>query len=262
MPLKFSNALLLLLFIVIVRPAFSVSPPVIVAVEPTTSVISVSSVTPFSVALMNVGIARPAPATREIVAFDMFAPVFRFAVPVPPMVSVPPPRLTCELMLVTPAAPGLSVRFNTSPPPTLSVMLPAIVMLFVALSVRLFVTRVLMLRFAPDCQVMFPVPAPLALEVLMVTLPLPNAPVSAVIVISEVLTAAVSWNTWPVRSVSGVAVLVATMLTSVGSSSRVPFAPLVARVSTMPLKSSQPLPETSTVPPSPDCAPPRAETLP
>ena len=135
MPLKSSCAALLLLFIVIVRPAFSVRPPVIVAIEPTTRLRSVSSVTAFNDPLLNVGIVSPVPTARVIVAFDMLAPVVRFVVPVPPMVSVPPPRLTCELKLVTPAPPGLIVRLSKSPPATLSVMLPLRVMLLLALSV-------------------------------------------------------------------------------------------------------------------------------
>ena len=45
---------------------------------------------------------------------------------------------------------------------------------------------------------------------------------------------------------------------SVGSSSSVPASPWGARVSTWPRKSRTRLPETSTKPPLPDCAPPRA----
>ena len=44
------------------------------------------------------------------------------------------------------------------------------------------------------------------------------------------------------------------MVMSVGSSSSVPLRPMGARVSTVPLKPSHSLPDTSTKPPSPPCA--------
>jgi hypothetical protein len=48
----------------------------------------------------------------------------------------------------------------------------------------------------------------------------------------------------------------------VGSSNNVPARPFAANVFTLPLKSSVPLPETSTVPPLPDAAPPCALIVP
>ncbi len=53
-----------------------------------------------------------------------------------------------------------------------------------------------------------------------------------------------------------------TMLRSAGSSSRLPMAPCAALVSTCPLKSSRPCEDTSTWPPLPVAAPPRASMLP
>ena len=101
---------------------------------------------------------------------------------------MPPPVLIEPAMLMLPAPPGLTVKLSTSPPATLSVILLLSVMLLSAVSVSDFVPRPLKSRLAPLNQLMLPalVAPGAALLVVMVTLPVPNAVVSAAMVISEV----------------------------------------------------------------------------
>ena len=105
---------------------------------------------------------------------------------------------------------------------------------------------------------MSPLPVPLTLLVLMVTLPPCRAVRSVAVVISETGIAALSRNVPAPKGVSGVAVPTATILMSVGSSNSKPARPRAAEVSTRPLKISAPLPDTSTNPPFPPSLPPRA----
>ena len=110
--------------------------------------------------------------------------------------------------------------------------------------------------------VMSPDPEPLrpVFSVLTVTLLSAKAVTRSVTLMLAALTPELGANTPPVPVASGVASTEIGM--SAGSSSQVPMCPRGARVSTRKPPTSSHWPEVSIKPPSPPCAPPRADTWP
>ena len=76
---------------------------------------------------------RPVPPVVVTSALLMVAPDMSAPPADGPIARVPPFSAICELNVVLP--PALSARFSTSPPATLSVMLPVMLMLLFAVSV-------------------------------------------------------------------------------------------------------------------------------
>ena len=190
---------------------------------------------------------------------SVVVPPEKLTIPDPAVaVNVPLPSPMPALMLVAPAAFKTRLRF--SPPATLSLMLFGMLILRLAIRVSVRVAPMPLKSNAP-LKLMSPLP-PAAEAVVRVTSLVVSADLRVATGISDIAFAPVSWKVPAADAVFGVAPSIATMLMVVGSSRSVPVTPRGARVSTMPRKSSHVLPEVSTDPPSPPCAPPRALMVP
>ena len=215
-----------------------------------------------SVTLSSVPPTRTVPLRASRVAFWTVPPSVRL--PKPPCVSVPPLRL--RIM------PPPTVA---APPPLLSelgvrVKLSWLEVLLIA-ALRLILLPAINVKVVPVTPVFaIAVDTVMSLVAASVTLVVLSSPVSAVAVIrlfapgksSVALSRSVALTMSSPGVASPLMLAVAPTVMLVGSSSKLPCRPKGARVSTAAPKSRWRLPETSTKPPSPPLAPPRAEILP
>ena len=230
------------------------------------------AVVPSAAALLAVSV----PASTLVAPVYVFAPE-RVSVPVLSLVSdVPVPLITPLTVDAPPTLMAMAPPLVASAP---MVAAPVVVMLSAPPAV-VIVSPAFMVKTALLKETAFPPPwarlrllsarllmviVPLACSKMLVVAAMPSSSDSNIVVgeASPDCTVPITPDGPPANELFSASVSLPSptpfeMVMFTGSSSRLPVRPLGARVSTRPLNVSVSLPDTSTLPPSPDAAPPRA----
>ena len=252
-------------------PLACVSTPAMAVLLPTATVPAAPVVTLPSATLLArsiaMAVAKPLVVVSEPLPSVMapeLAPVTLIA-PLPALTALLTARMP-DVLLVNAMAPLLVVRalatvmpvtlFNAIPPLPVAEMAALTLIVVAAFSVRLFTDA----QLTGLLTMIDPRPPPPEVVASTMTELLASAVCRSVVFRLEVA-AVVLVSVAPVVPCPDELAAVLIVM-SVGSSNNVPVAPCAARVSTVPWKTSVPLPEVSTKPPWPDVAPPRASIAP